>query len=253
LAPFHKENYEKHNSSQHLIEWEKYKKASKEEKMEIFKIMKFVLIECFIRMSGDILEFILDSKIVENIVAQLFFHPNDNLDTLSLEKSMALFKKMPNTTTSYCIIVKNMKRFEFAFDHTSIGLLFCQTSAVIDQHKKAFGNAKLVGFNNHIVSQYVRVGATINLQRISNILSSLRVWSFALAVDNSTHRSVLYLDIRIHVCPNGSLENLHLIVVPFYDCHIAENIDAMPIAFWMRCMHVGDLRLLLSTPMARTR
>jgi hypothetical protein len=27
----------------------------------------------------------------------------------------------------------------------------------------------------------------------------------------------------------------------------------MPIAFWMRCMHVGDLRLLLSTPMARTR
>jgi hypothetical protein len=120
--------------------------------MEFFETMKSILIERFIRMSGDILEFIVDSKIVEDIVAQLFFRPNDDLDALSLEKSMALFKKMPNTMTSYCITVKNVKQFELALNHTSIGLSFCQTSAVIDQHKKAFGNAKLVGFNNHIVS-----------------------------------------------------------------------------------------------------
>ncbi len=41
-----------------------------------------------------------------------------------------------------------------------------------------------------------------------------------------------YLDIQIRVCPNGSLENfhliaLHLIVVPFYDRHTVENIAAM--------------------------
>jgi hypothetical protein len=146
---------------------------------------------------------------------------------LSLEKSMALFKKVPDTTTSYCITIRNVKRFEFALDHTSIGLSFRQTYAVIDQHKEAFGNAKLVGLNDHIVSQYVRVGVAINLQRISDILSSPRIWSFALAADSSTHRSVSYLDIRIRVCPNGSLENLHLIVVPFYDRHTTENIDAM--------------------------
>jgi hypothetical protein len=120
--------------------------------MEFFETMKFVLIERFIHMSGDILKFIVDSKIVKNIVAQLFFHPNNDLDALSLKKSMAFFKKMLNTTTSYCITVKNVKRFELALDHTSIGLSFCQTSAVIDQHKEAFGNAKLMGLNNHIVS-----------------------------------------------------------------------------------------------------
>jgi hypothetical protein len=146
---------------------------------------------------------------------------------LSLEKSMALFKKVPDTTTSYCITIRNLKRFELTLDHTSIGLSFRQTSAVIDQHKEAFGNAKLVGLNDHIVSQYVRVGVTINIQRISDILNSPRIWSFALAVDSSTHRFVSYFDIRIRVCPNGSLENLHLIVVPFYDYHIAENIAAM--------------------------
>ncbi len=83
MTPFHKENHEKHNSSQHPIEWEKYKKASKEKKMEFFEIMKFVLIEHFIHTSGDILKFIVDSKIVEDIIAQLFFHPDDDLNALS--------------------------------------------------------------------------------------------------------------------------------------------------------------------------
>jgi hypothetical protein len=36
-APFRKENYEKHNSNQHPIEWEKYQKASKEKKWSFFK------------------------------------------------------------------------------------------------------------------------------------------------------------------------------------------------------------------------
>jgi hypothetical protein len=120
-----------------------------------------------------------------------------------------------------------VKRFELAFDHTSIGLSFCQTFVVIDKHKEAFGNAKLVGLNDHIVSQYVRVGVTINLRRISDILSSPRVWSFAFAINSSTHRFVLYFDIRICVCPNGSLENLHLITMPFYDRHTAKNITTM--------------------------
>ncbi len=67
-APFRKENYEKHNSNQHLVEWEKYKKANKEQKMEFFETLKYVSIECFICTCGDILEFIVDSKIVEDIV-----------------------------------------------------------------------------------------------------------------------------------------------------------------------------------------
>jgi len=88
------------------------------------------------------------------------------------------------------------------------------------------GNGKLVGLNDHIVNQYVRVGVAINLQRILGIMSSPRVWLFMLATNSSTHQSMSYLDIRICVCSNGSLE-LHLIAVPFYDRHTAENIVAM--------------------------
>ncbi|CAM6012092.1 unnamed protein product [Sphagnum balticum] len=98
---------------------------------------------------------------------------------------------------------------------------------VIDQHKEAFGNAELVGFNDHIVSQYVCMGVAINLQRISDILSFPREWLFALVADSSMHQSVSYLDIRIRVCPNGSLKNLHLITMSFYDRHTTENIATM--------------------------
>jgi hypothetical protein len=195
--------------------------------MEFFETMKSVSIECFIRTNGDILKFIVDSKIVENIVAQLFFCLNNDLDALSMEKSMAFFKKVPNTTTSYYIIEKNVKRFELALDHTSIGLSFRQMSAIIDQHKKAFGNAKLVGLNNHIVSQYVRVGVAINFQRISDILSSPRVWSFALVANSSMHRFVSNLDIRIPCLSQWLPREFAPDRNALLDRHTTKNITAM--------------------------
>ncbi len=50
--------------------------------MEFFETMKSISIEHFICTNGDILEFIMDSKIVEDIIAKFFFHLNDNLDVL---------------------------------------------------------------------------------------------------------------------------------------------------------------------------
>ena len=39
-APFCKEDYNKHNCTQHSIEWEQYKKASKEEMIHFFNKAK---------------------------------------------------------------------------------------------------------------------------------------------------------------------------------------------------------------------
>jgi hypothetical protein len=36
-APFRKENYEKHNSSQHPVEWEKYKQLARKKKWSFLK------------------------------------------------------------------------------------------------------------------------------------------------------------------------------------------------------------------------
>ena len=123
-------------------------------------------------MDSDAITVVFDKNIVDNIISKLFFCVDDESEALSLEKSMELFTQVPNTTSSYQVSIKNMKHFELSLDHISIGLLFCQTAGVIDQHKQTFNNAKLVGLNNNLVSKYVQVDVTINLQCISNVLKS---------------------------------------------------------------------------------
>jgi hypothetical protein len=49
------------------------------------------------------------------------------------------------------------------------------------------------------------------------------VWEFSLAADASTHLGVPLFDQRIHVCVKGVLYNLHLILVPFFKRHTAQN------------------------------
>jgi hypothetical protein len=169
-APFCKENYDKHNCTQHSIEWEQYKKVLKEEKIHFFNKAKSTSILSYIDMDSDAITVVFDKNIVDNIISKLLFCANDESEALSLEKSMELFTQVPNTSSSCQVSIKNMKQFELSLDHTSIGLSFCQTADVIDQHKQTFNNAKLVGLNNNLVSKYVQVGVAINLQCISNVI-----------------------------------------------------------------------------------
>ena len=141
-------------------------------KIHFFNKAKSTFILSCVDMDSDAITAVFDKNIVDNIMSKLFFHVDDESEALSLEKSMELFTQIPNTTSSYQVSIKNMKCFELSLDHTSIGLSFCQTAGVIDQHKQTFNNAKLVGLKDNLVSKYVWVGVAINLQRISNVLKS---------------------------------------------------------------------------------
>jgi hypothetical protein len=88
-------------------------------------------------------------------------------------------------------------------------------------------NPKLMGLNDHMVSQFVHVLVAPNLQMISEILSQPRVFTFSIAGDGSTHYESSYFDIHIQVGVNGVLHNLHLVIVPFYGHHTAVNILAL--------------------------
>ena len=123
-APFCKENYDKHNSMQHSVEWEQYKKVSKEEKIHFFNKAKPTSILDYIDMDSDAITAVFDKKIVGNIISKLFFCADNELEALSLEKSMELFTQVPNTPSSYQVSIKNMKRFELSLDHILIGLSF---------------------------------------------------------------------------------------------------------------------------------
>jgi hypothetical protein len=69
--------------------------------------------------------------------------------------------------------------------------------AVIEQHCVRTKNPKLMGLNDHMVSQFICVLVVADLQMISEIMSQPRVFAFSIAGDGSTHYKSSYFDIRI--------------------------------------------------------
>ena len=123
-------------------------------------------------------------------IGTLYFHPEDDVEDgddtpLSKANAMKLFKLDENSdgtttaATSYSVTIKNVMRLWLVIDHTSAGISFRQTTAVIEQHQVRTKNPKLKGLNDHMVSQFVRVIVGSNLQTISNVcIFDCRRWLY---------------------------------------------------------------------------
>ncbi len=73
----------------------------------------------------------------------------------------------------------------------------------------------------------VRVNVGANMQVLWDVLNQHDVWAFSLAGDESTHQGMSFFDVRIRVYVGGRLFNIHLVVVPLYNRHLAVNICKM--------------------------
>ncbi len=54
-------------------------------------------------------------------------------------------------------------------------------------------------------------------------MNQKHVWVFSLAADASSHMGVSLLDQRIRICVEGVFYNLHMVLVPFFERHLAIN------------------------------
>jgi hypothetical protein len=52
-----------------------------------------------------------------------------------------------------------------------------------------------------------------------------------LVGNNSTHCGQSFFDLRLCVCYCGDFTNLHLVVVPMFECHTVENMFKMVVKF----------------------
>jgi hypothetical protein len=90
---------------------------------------------------------------------------------------------------------------------------------------------KLGGINDHNVGQYVRALVATNLNKIADLLLHSLVWAFSIAGDGNTHRNSSFFDLRICICVNGILSNLHLVAIPMFERHNAKNIFNLIVRF----------------------
>jgi hypothetical protein len=100
--------------------------------------------------------------------------------------------------------------------------------------------AQLIGLNDHVVGQFVRVLVSANLQAISDLLNHRMTWAFSLAFDGSTHHGISFFDIRARILIKGDILNLHLIDVPHFERHTAVNTTALIVKMCDKPVWHGD-------------
>jgi hypothetical protein len=214
----------------------------------------------YIDMEGDEINLVVSTEIVDVIIGEMLFHPEDELDAAvaddlvsvgdrnqKIEKlrcgALQLFKLNENND-GYTVNIKRVVRFKLAIQHVSCGLSFRQVATTIEQTKNTCKIAKLGDLNDTIVGQYVRILVAHALQVVSNIMASDDVWAFALSFDGSQHRGTTFFDVRIRVGVNGVLYNLHLIAMPHFDHHTTANQEAMLVQLF-DALFIGWTRKLI--------
>ncbi|XP_078473017.1 uncharacterized protein LOC144734619 [Lampetra planeri] len=254
--PFLLHQYRHHLEGQHKESWMLYQTLSPDEKKSYFNGMakRTNTLHNYMDLSTASIDYVIQNSIIETIIGDLFFRDddedsgddNDDEDAAAAiakkaakkakEKvnAMKLFVKNVNIemgTYTYTATIKNEMRFELAMDHVGVGMSFRQTAAAIDHARIRTNTPKLQGMNDLIVTQSVRVLVAVGLQMIARIIDNPSVWAFSLAGDGSTHRGQSFFDLRTRVCYRGFLVNLHLVAIPMFERHTAQNIFRMLVKF----------------------
>ncbi|CAM6031650.1 unnamed protein product [Sphagnum compactum] len=258
-APFIKQYYLSH-LKQHAETWEEYKELSVDGKKVYFngKVKRANTMHMYIDTNQDAIHFTISLPIVDVIIKELFYRDEDqilagideieeedeedhhmNMEQIrkKVEKKIALKRnamklfKLDEDNEMYTVDIPNSTCFFLAIDYVGCGMSFRQTAAAIRHVKDRLKMQKLGGINDHNVGQYVRALVATNLTKIANLLLHPSVWAFSIAGDGSTHRNSSFFDMRIRICVNGILSNLHLVAIPMFERHTAENIFNLIVRF----------------------
>lgn len=154
---------------------------------------------------------------------------------IALKRNVMKLFKLDEDNEMYMVDVPNSTHFFLAIDYVKCSMSFRQTATVIHHAKHRLKAQKLRCINDHNVSQYVRDLVTTNLNKIIDLLLHPSVWAFLVIGDGSIHRSSSFFDMCICMCVGDVLSNLHLVTIPMFERHIAENIFIL-IAYFLNAL-----------------
>ncbi|CAI5741065.1 unnamed protein product [Hyaloperonospora brassicae] len=252
--PFAPLNYQSHLNGQHKESWEAYQQCSTLAKMAYFKnkVQNANTLHIHMDLISDTIEYTIKALIVQTIIGELFFnteaieaHSDDEAEEdvasaafyriakLAKQKKHAILLFKPaelavEGAASYTVNIKNPMRYHLVIDHVGVGISFRQTAISIGHAENRAQLPKLAGINDLIVGKFIRVQVAIALKRIADMLSNDdQVWALSLAGDVSTHLGHSLFDLRLRLYWHGRLLNLHLVALPMFDRHTAENMFNM--------------------------
>jgi len=215
--PFRTKYYVSHHTGQHPAAWEAYQALSYSQKQSFFENKRQFseTLHHHFGSPGNPLIYIIDSLIVNVIIADMFFHPSEHGGT-SQTNALKLFKN--DNSGRYSLTISNRLQFQLVIDHVSTGCSFRQVARILDNTKRRTGLSKIGTITDAQVANLTIAICAINLQLIAKILqNSKSTWAWSLANDSSTHFGKSYLDNRVRFHLNGTLHNIHVIAIPMHE------------------------------------
>jgi len=127
----------------------------------------------YIEIDGDELTLKISNAVVDTIIGELLFRPEDEmaafkhddgeaLDLNIAEHVVRLIKLKRNASLlfkldceaddgSYIVMIKNVKRFQLIIKHVSCGMSFRQIAAIIGHTRDVMSIGKLSGVSDNLV------------------------------------------------------------------------------------------------------
>ncbi len=161
--------------------------------------------------------FAIRREIIEDVVAKLFFHEDDE-ENSSKAKVLDYFQKKGNEYVYSC---DNTFQFNLVVDYVKTGISFRQAERLMVINRER-GWTEVGAVSQGKVIKYVRTVVALNYQKLAFVLN--RIWAFSLAIDCGNNQDTGYLDVRLRFECKGRLENIHLIAIPLRVPHTGKNI-----------------------------
>jgi hypothetical protein len=227
---FRAQYYKQHLEKQHPDEWTSYQALNKQEKETFFEGRQVIAntLHAHLDIGEDAFVFLVNRKIVDVVVGDLLFDPDDDDVEVSRERALALFNLQEDAADddeaqdAYTVTIKSSRQFRVVVKFVACGTSFRLTSRLLTQIKDEAALGYLTGVSDVRVSQFVRVVVAANLQRISEILD--KTWAFSIAVDAGHTAGTSYFDVRIRFCRDITVHNLHFLALPVRDRKTAQNL-----------------------------
>ena len=220
--PFRVDLFEKHMSSQHAEKWREYVAASEQEKRSMFEgATPFKgSSKAKAAVSHAPVQELIDKEIIDVIIDGLLYDP-DNEDE-SDEWLSNGFESVPGDATHYIIDIANSLQYHLVMDSLATGASFASAASQIQSLKARTGLEAIEPCTPGQAAKFARFSCALGLQRLSNLLKSC--WAFSVSLNMSTHMGTNILDVRIRLCQDIQVYNLHLLALPLLDTHTGEEI-----------------------------
>ena len=194
---FWADNCKAHLKAQHPQKWSQYQKFIKDSVATDDFFNSDVQFINTLETHFDIEKpqsYVIDGKIVDKIIGDMLFDPEDEDDEVSKQQALSMFKRNSDSD-SYMIEIKNSWRFRLCCSFIACGSTIRLCSHLLQATKEETNLAYLGGSSDVKVRQHVWTAVSISLQNISDAMKSS--WTYSAALDASAHQSTSYLDVLI--------------------------------------------------------